>query len=771
MIRYFTTLIIGLLLCFVQARAQSNCTHTVKIQLKEIHNNRSIADAMIFVQEAKLNAQTDEDGAVVFENLCTGNYSIHIHGYDVQDTTVSLYINKTGTYKLLLPHAEHVLGQVEIHNINDGQLIQSREQLDSKTLRSNAGKTISEQLKNINGVTTLSNGATIAKPVIHGLHSNRILMLNNGIRQEDQQWGTEHAPNIDPYVANQVTVLKGAAGVRYGTDAIGGVVLVEPSPIRWENGWGGSVDAAMFSNNRMGVLSGMVEHRFEKMPSLAFRLQGTLKQGGNYQLPGGYWAANTGVREQNAVATINYHTAHAGMELYYSRFANTLGIYRGSHTGNQQDLENAINSDTPLVHADFSYKIDRPRQEVVHNLLKYKYHLDKGWGLWSFVYAFQNNYRQEYDVMRVDNGKAQLNLSLNTHTFNINLDHKKIGKWSGTVGVDGQYQHNTFKDGDRVFIPSYYSYAAALYAIERYSFGSYKLELGARYDYKHFEMYNPQGVTLTNVLYLFDYSNPSATVALKKQINKSWDASLTLANAWRAPQASELFSAGFHQGAARIEMGNKTLKPEQSYSLNLSSNYAVNEKLAIEATAYLQRIQHFIYLKPGADLLTIRGYYKTFDYTQTNALLKGIDLAASYHWNKHWQSTAKVSMLRATDLVQKDWLILMPSDRYKLSTRYERDINKHFKECFVGLAGQWVNQQKRIPANFDSIDYPRPPAAYFLLDAEAGVQLHIRQQPIYCSITASNLLNAKYRDYLDVFRYFLDQPGTNIALRFNVPIN
>lgn len=770
MLRFYVVIILTIF-GFVPLKAQDSCNLSVKLIVTEMHTHTPVSDLMLYFLEAKKNVQTDENGIALLETICSGKHNVHVHSYEIQDTTVVITIDKSGIYKLELPHATQMLHLVTVQDKNGKIILQSKDQLDANLLQANAGKTIAEQLKNINGVSTLSNGATISKPVIHGLHSNRILVLNNGVRQEDQQWGSEHSLNIDPFVADKVTVLKGAAGVRYGTDAIGGVVLVEPSAIRDAVGWGAKLNFAAFSNNRLGVASGQIEHRFVKNSSLSFRLQGTFKQGGNYKIPGGYWVANTGVKEQNFAATLAYQKAHRGVELFFSRFDNTLGIYRGSHTGNQQDLNNAIKSDKPLIPASFTYKIDRPRQVVSHNLLKLKGYLDNKWGLWTMVYAFQNNFRQEYDVMRIDNGKPQLNLTLNTHSINFNLDHKRIKNFSGQLGVDAQYQHNTFKDGDRVFIPSYYAYSAALYAIERYSKNDWTVEAGARMDYKHFDMYNPEGQQFQNVRYLLDYSNPSATIAVKNRVNKKLFWMATLANAWRAPQAPELFSAGFHQGGARIELGNKNLNPETSYSLTISGQYEIEDKLKVELSVYGQSIQNFIYLKPGNDVLTIRGYYKTFNYLQTDALMAGTDFALKYTFAKKWTSDARLSMLRASDATQKDWLILMPSDRCSAGLAYNFKINEHLSDGYLGINGQYVFQQKRVPSNFDSIDYPRPPAAYFLLNAEVGIQLLAHHQPFKISVSASNLLNTKYRDYMDVFRYFIDQPGTNIALRVSVPFN
>lgn len=770
MLRYCFAAVLAVFSC-IRALAQDSCTLSVNILVTEAHNNAPLPDVLLYLTESKMHVQTDENGIASLEQLCPGRYTIHLHSYETEDTTLPLTIGKSGLYRLQLQHSDKVLHQIVVKSRKEHTLLQSQDQLDRNALQQNAGKTISEMLKNVNGVTTLNNGATISKPVIHGLHSNRILMLNNGIRQEDQQWGSEHAPNIDPFVAGKITVLKGAAGVRYGTDAIGGVLLAEPEPIRADAGWGGELNLAAFSNNRMGVASVMAEHRSARHPEFSFRVQASAKQGGNYSIPGGIYVANSGVQERNFSAIAHYRGVHSGAELFFSHFGNTLGVYSGSHTGNQQDLERAINSPVPLVQAPFTYKIGRPRQEVTHDLAKLKAYRENKWGVWNLTYAFQRNFRQEYDVLRVENGEPQLNLTLNTHSVNLNLDHKKIGAFSGQAGIDALYQHNTFKTGDRVFIPSYYSFGAAAYLIERYVRNKWTLEAGARYDYKYFELYNPEGTRLQNVRYLFDYSNPSATLALKHQLNQHWEWSATLANAWRAPQAPELFSAGLHQGGARIELGNKNLVPEKSYSLNLGSTYEIENKFRFDVTLYGQNIRDFIYLSPGPDVLTIRGYYKTFNYLQTDALLYGTDISATYHWNKHCSSEAKAALLRARDQVRKDWLILMPSDRFAAGSKYSFNINEQLKECYLELDADYVLRQTRIPANFDQIDYPRPPAAYFLLRAEAGLQIVCRRQPIYCSIGANNILNTKYRDYMDVFRYFIDQAGTNIVVRLRVPFN
>jgi iron complex outermembrane receptor protein len=752
------------------AYAQQACTGVLRGEILERHNHEPVYPALIRINGLGKGAETDTLGGFRIDGICPGTYRYSIESLGFAPDSGTLVLGTRDT--LFHLHADHDARQLRGVTVSEERArtpMQSRESLDRMAILAQSGKTLTDILKTVNGVNSFNNGATIAKPVIHGLHSNRILMLNNGIRQEDQQWGGEHAPDIDPFLAGKLTVIKGAAGVRYGTDALAGVILVEPSALRKAAGWDGEINLNAFSNNRMGVASGMVEHGFKRVPGLTVRLQGSLKYGGNYRVPG-YWVANSGVRETNYSGTIGWTGHHTTAELFYSHFDSEIGIYTGSHTGSREDLLAAINSDRPLVPAAFSYDISRPKQHVVHDLVKLKLSRDSRVGLWSLVYGYQHNFRQEYDVLRASSDLAQLNLTLNTQTLNLNLDLHQHGAFTTQVGLDGIYQQNFIRDGDRPFIPNYNGYGAAAYAIERWKGGGWNLEAGLRYDQRIYDMYNADGPAGQVSYYYYDFGSLSGTLGVQRKPADWWNWGATFSSAWRAPQAAELFSAGFHQGAARVEYGDKALVPEQSFGLNIDNTFLLTPKTKLELGLYSQYIRNFIYLEPGADLLTIRGYYKTFSYTQANAWLNGADLTATQDWGGGFSNILRGSFLLARNTRQNDWLIQMPADRISLSTRYEKNLQGAIRGLHAEVTGKYVFRQYRIPANFDSLDYPRPPAGYFLLNAEAGLSLMAGKQALDISLAVANALNTRYREYLDAFRYFLDQPGTDIALRIRIPL-
>src|SRR6201996_2411013 len=155
------------------------------------------------------------------------------------------------------------LDSVTIHGrrLQKGRLdVVVHDSVGGRSLQEIRGLSLGESLKGIAGVNSLQTGPSISKPVIHGVYSNRILILNNGVRQEGQNWGNDHAPEIDPFIATRLSVIKGAASIRYGSDAIGGVILVDPKEMPVRPGvFDGELNVVGMTNGRGGAVSGMVE--------------------------------------------------------------------------------------------------------------------------------------------------------------------------------------------------------------------------------------------------------------------------------------------------------------------------------------------------------------------------------------------------------------------------------------------------------------------------------------------------------------------------------
>jgi iron complex outermembrane recepter protein len=657
------------------------------------------------------------------------------------------------------------LQEVSVKTIKTDNGLVVREELTAKTVAQTRGQSLGEVLSRANGVTVLQTGSTIFKPVIHGLHSQRVLILNNGVRQEGQQWGSEHAPEIDPFIADKFTILKGAGALRYGSDAIAGAVLVEPRQLPTTVGTKGEINAGYFSNNRQYVLNGMVEQNSAKKPQFSWRLQATYKRGGNARTPD-YWLWNTGLREFNYSAAAAWRGKKFNTELFFSSFNTDLGIFIGSHIGNLTDLQNAIQSPKPTQNIDaFSYDIGRPRQEVSHYLLKSRTVFDlKEADKLILTLSRQENIRREYDRALITD-RPELDLNIGTTSLDISREY--AGKRSGQInyGITGQLQENVW-DGSRFFIPNFIATNISLYGIKKWSKNNWLYEAGLRYDYRFLRTYRNQNGVISSLDR--NFNNLSASGGIAYKFNQQLKILVNGALAWRAPQVNELYVNGLHHGTASFEIGDSSLQAERAYNFSVQLQYKTDSTWNVDLQLYNNYIDGFINLIPSIPpTLTLRGAYPTFRYVQTNARLSGFNFSVERYFSAHWSAGAKTAFLWAWDRTRNDWLIQMPPNRA------EAELNYYFSgwrkdQRYIQLRYLHVLEQKNVPVSIP--DYIPPPAAYHLLQIDFATTFQISKKDINFGVTVSNLLNTQYRDYMNRFRYFNDEIGRSINLRLKLQL-
>lgn len=770
---------IFLLLFFINPNAEAQCTLTFSGTIIDADTKELLEGAIIEIEGIQNKKISDKNGQFVFEGLCPGHYDLTIQHDGCQTIQAHIHIKTNFTQEYALSHASTKLSEVTVIGFSQSQ--RNREVIDEKMLTALKGSSLGETLKKITGVTTLQTGTNIYKPVIHGLHSNRVLILNNGIRQEGQQWGNEHAPEIDPFIANRISVIKGSATMRYGGDAIAGVILVEPKLLRAIPGTSGEINLAGFSNNRMGVASVILEGNFKKTPPFSWRLQGTVRRAGNSKTPN-YWLANSALKEYNYSATAGWKKNNWGTELFYSQFNTQIGIFSGSHIGNVSDLMNAISNNEPpdyIKSSGFSYQIDRPRQEVQHHLLKSKTFFNTGTiGRLNLIASFQYNNRKEYDKKRFQSSdeSPQLDLSIATAGVDIIWDHFKIKNWRGSVGISGIFQDNQYSR--RLFIPNYQSVNSGVFWIEKWEQKKWVVEGGVRYDFKNFfNTNNNEG----KIYPKREYNSFSGNVGASYKISPNFTISINGSSAWRAPNVNELYSDGLHHGAARLEKGDSSLLPERANNIMTGLEFN-NEKWSIETNFYHKIINDFIFLEPTyPPQLTIRGAFPSFRFSQTNARLSGADISIRHAFSHHLKWNTKASLLRAWNKNTKEWLIQMPADRFENEIEYDFHNGKLFTSSYIKLNAQNILKQNRVPATgtieiskpdgstYLASDYAPPPAAYMLLGIEIGSEIVINKRKINVTIGASNLFNTVYREYMNAFRYYADEMGRNISIRLKIP--
>lgn len=754
--------------------AQSTCSCTLEGNVTSKENKESIPGAYVYIKGTNKFAQSDNKGYFKINALCPGNYTLicQMSSFDTVEIPISIKDEANHNENFSLANHEEHLQEVVVSGKKSDTSAQLRGSLSKEERAERDGLSLGEMMRGISGVQSLQTGSTISKPVIHGMHSARVIILNQGVRQEGQQWGSEHAPEIDPFVSKNIQVIKGPGGLRYGGDAIGGIVMMEPDALPDTAGMKAEIQSIYFTNGRQGVLSGTLEGGINQADGWGWRIQGTLKNGGNIQTAN-YYLANTGVQEQNFSAALGYKKNKWSSDVFFSHFHSVIGIYLGSHIGNIRDLENSIARDRPFTAftpLEFSRDIDRPNQDVTHSLGKFKtqYQLTNGRAIRS-TFALQSDERLELDVLRAGKGVNNLQFQLNTFNGEILLDESNSSKaWKGQFGMNFQLQGNITSGKDVAnptlttsLLPNYFQNTFGLFAIERFIKEKYELEVGLRIDEKSIDIHRPK-VNYSSIINRNSnhYTGLSGSIGLKYHWTERLENHLILARAFRAPGVNELFSYGVHHGAAAFEIGDPGLKGETAYNLSLNTLFAP-KNLQMELGVYNNYIHNFIYLRPLVEngeavyFTTVRGAFPGFAYEQINAIFQGIDFQATYQIGPRLAFQQKTSIVHAFDVSNNfKYLVNIPANRFEYNLSYHWMQEKQYAS--IGLVQ--VGEQTRVEPGSD---YAAPPKGYQLVQLNWGLRL----KRIDLGIRVSNALNTAYRDYLNRFRYYADDQGRNISLR------
>ena len=751
-------------LTIFQANAQK-CNLVLSGVVMDASNNAPLEKAVVEIKELGIKFITDIEGHYHFYNLCKGSYTIVVNHMSCDSIKYKFTIQQNIIQNFKLPHAINELENVIVNAKRDLNLNSIKEVLSSKIVDATRGQSLGEVLSRANGVTVLQTGSTIFKPVIHGLHSQRVLLINNGVRLESQQWGSDHAPEIDPFIAEKFTVIKGPGALKYGNDAIAGAVLIEPKTLPKQAQTNAEFNTGYFSNNRQYVVNGMIESSPLKFPELSYRIQATYKKGGNARTPN-YWLHNTGLQEFNYSGAVGLRKEKYNTELFVSSFNTDLGIFIGSHVGNLSDLQNAITASKPTQNIDaFSYAIGRPKQNVQHYTVKSKsqFYLPNNNKL-NLLVSYQKNLRKEFDRAMLSN-RPELDLDISTTMADVNFESGPTKKISSNIGVVAMLQENVWA-GSRFFVPNFRTQNIALYSIHNYNVNNWMFDAGARFDYRHLRTYRNKSDSITAANRA--WGNASGTLGATYKITPNFKWLINGAYAWRAPQVNELYVNGLHHGTSSFEIGNANLRSEKAFNISTQLKYQTDSSWQFDLSMYNNFIHDFINLIPSVPAtLTLRGAYPTFRYVQRNAVLRGIDLSVHKTLNRSFMAGAKTALLWAKNSDAKEWIIQMPSNRIEGDITYSF-ANKILPNAAIELRYMHIMEQTRVPVSI--ADYIPPPNAYSLLNLDFSSDVAVGQQQISVGLTVVNLLNQTYRDYMNRFRYFNDEPGRSINLRIKLKL-
>ena len=780
--------------------ASQNCSLTLSGKVIDLHDGSLLSGATLVVAETETIVQTSLDGVYSIPNLCPNtSYSINVLHSSCTPKTFSLKISGDSVRDFKLEHHLEELNEI----ILEGKAYENKtttvleKNLSQETLEQYSAGTLGDALNSLSGVSSLNKGNGIVKPIINGLHSSRIIMINNGVRMQDQEWGKEHAPNIDVNSVGRLTLVKSASALQYGGDAMGGIIIAEGPKVAIKDSLYGKTMLFGASNGRGGGITSQLTKSFEN--GIYGTAQGTFKRFGDVEAAD-YVMSNTGLYEKDMSLRIGLNRFNYGIEGYYSYFNTNIGILRSSHAHGAADQIRAIESDIPLTIREFTYDIGYPKQNVTHQLSRIKAFKNLGDYTLEIQYDYQLNRRFEYDI-RVgnDRDKPALDLKLDTHTILIDLNGS-FEDLNFKSGIMGRFQTNFAnpETGIRRLIPDYDKYDFGLYTVlDKKINDKFEIETGVRFDYSYMDVFKfyknsiweERGYDIlfpdlvieefSNQVLVnpeLEFKNLSATLGFNYKIDDNNTLFINHALSSRAPNPAELFSDGLHHSIARIEVGDLRFKSEVGNKTSLTYSH-VGKTFNFSINPFINNIRDFIVIEPVEIRETIRGNFQVWEYRQTDAQLLGVDIDASFSINEKINLNHQLSIVKGYDNTLNEPLINMPPVNTKNEISYQ---NKKLQNLKISLQSEYVFAQNEFPNNnfevylpitetYEEVDISSTPDAYHLLNLNASMDFKTsKKSSLSVGLGINNLLNTSYRNYLNLLRFYSDDMGRNFLLNLKL---
>ena len=774
--------------------SQQDCSYEISGIVFDKENNEPIPGVLIKEINSQKFSVSDENGNFILENLCSNITNVLASSVGYIDSTFTITQNESNIY---LNRENIELSSVlifEEREKDEGTKTISQQSINLDERDINRTFSLASIASEIDGVSFISSGSNVELPVIHGLYGNRILVLNNYLKHGFQNWGKDHAPEINMASVSNLRVVKGSSGVRFGPEGLGGALIVEADPMKLNQPFYFNLNSGYMTNGRgqnFGFKTG------QGFKNLGYSLGYNYIKIGDRHSPE-YMLTNSGKEEQAINLGIHYHLKSFDIKLYYNYVDINNGLLRSSifHSGNA--IARAFSSDVPLFIKPFSYTINEPNQLATHHFAK----ANINW--WyndeqklSLTIGSQINKRTEYDVRR-NSYKPIVNLELFTYDYQLEWDHSFSDKISGVLGIHyfSQNNDNIYGTGTTPFIPNYNSNRVSIYFVEGYEINNNLFELGFRFDK---ENYNVRGRETNQDIFRDEnnFSNITFSLGLEKEVSNNFSFRSNLGSAWRTPNMAELYSFGSHGfktsfGLLRYYFADdgrvktdRVLKMDSEAFLSEKSLKLVNElnfssaKSKLKITLHSNYISNYIFDKPIGLFGTIRGPMPYFVYDQTDVLFIGSDITYRRGITKNMNSIFTFSYLYTENLDEGGNLIDQPPIRINntlnWSTKNFWKINSseislipsytfhQFRAPITITPDELINNLVKVDAESEIFDFKDAPEGYFLFDFSWKFKI----KNLSVSFLVKNILNQKYRNYLNEMRYFADEPGRNFIINLS----
>lgn len=731
----------------------------IKGKVLDKKTNEAIVGASVIIPELKIGTNTNEKGEFSITNFPNRKMMLQVRCVGYGSINVDLEITHDMTsLELFLPpqilEKDEVVITGSAFATNHAQSSLSVDPIEKAQIQNNSSSNITEALTQIAGVSSISSGGGIAKPVIRGLGYNRIVSINEGIRQEGQQWGDEHGLEIDQFSAERIEVLKGPSSLLFGSDAIGGVInILEPFPAPL-----GTVKGELLSqyqtNSKQYVVGAMAEGN---QNGFVWRFRKTNKNAAAYSTPNEA-IYNSAFNEDNASLMLGINKKWGYQHFHFSSYQAQFGMIEGE----RDSLGLFVTSEGNSVSNDevLTRTIDLPFQRVNHYKVSSLGSYFIGKGNLRTVFGWQNNQRKEYED---DASVPGMFIDLKTVTGDVKYYFPQHNNWDIVVGVSGGAQQNNNK-GEEYLIPDFSSTDFGIFSSIKKVKNKWSRNFGLRYDWKTISADSLSGV-FNSFERSFNAISGSFgfTYEANERLHFRWNAG----RGFRVPNISELSANGVHEGTFRYEIGNPDLKPETSWQFDAGLGYE-SEKIGGEFSLFYNAFNQFIYYRNSENqTMSVDDVnYPVFRYVQGDALFYGGEVSVDYHITEQIHFENKASYVWAINQETELALPFIPPFHLNSLLSYEfiKKQNSNWKSIKIKAQYDYFAKQNRID-QFETIT-----EAYSLFGGGFSARYQSKSTCVDFYLIASNITNQVYFNHLSRLKYVgIAGMGRNLTIGCSIP--
>lgn len=682
--------------------------------------NEALTGVEVYLEELQKGTSTNENGYYELLNLPNNAIKITVAyiGYKTQVKTIAL-IKKETTLDFTLEEAVFKMDEVIVStafNKLQSQNVMKVEHESIKTMQRKGTSTLIEGLTTIPGVSQVSTGTSIGKPVIRGLSGNRVLVYSQGVRVENQQFGDEHGLGLNDSGIESVEVIKGPASLLYGSDALGGVLYFNPERFAAANTFVANFDQKLFSNTLGSSSSLGLKTSTDNWKFLA---RGSYNTHSDYKIP-----------NKNRVTNTRYNETDLKMGIGYSD-SKISSIFRY----NYNELDLGISGES-ITEQTTTKKTAYPKQGVFNHLLSFNNILFFENSKLEVDFGYIANDRNEFE----DSNMAVLQMKLNTFNYDAKYHLPKIGKLEAILGIQGMHQNNK-NYGEEYLIPDAVTNDFGFFGTTNYEWKNNVIQAGLRFDNRAI---STEAHGLSGEEGSFDaidksYNSFNASLGYKTNLNDNLIVRLNAASGFRAPNLAELTSNGVHEGTNRYEIGNNDLKTEQNIQTDLNLEYNTNH-FEFFVNGFYNHVNNFIYTSPTGETLANKDVFK---YIQNNAKLFGGEIGVHFHPHPLDWLHLESSFETVTGEKQNgDYLPLIPANNWNNTFRTEFDIKNWLSDGFASLNVSSTFSQNKI-SGFETASN-----GYSLVNIGFGGKVKFGRTIFDITLNGNNLFNESYIAHL-----------------------